>query len=173
VTKKAVYAGSFDPLTKGHSWVIHEALRLTDKLYVAIGVNPDKKTYFSLKERKEQIHEVLSTKLLPSEYARVEIVSFENELLVHFASRLGATHIIRGIRNINDFQMEFGMNQFNRSINPQIETVFLITPDRLAQTSSSFVKGLVGVGDWESLLTRMAHAPVIAAFKAKRATANP
>ncbi|KWT98081.1 MULTISPECIES: pantetheine-phosphate adenylyltransferase [unclassified Variovorax] len=169
MTRIAVYAGTFDPLTKGHLWVIREALRLTDKLYVAIGVNPDKKTYFSLTERLELIRAVLSSKLTPADYARIEVVSYESELLVNFAGRVGATHIIRGIRNSNDFHYEFGINQFNRTIDPRIETIFLITPDRLAQTSSSFVKGLVGVGDWETLLTRMAHPAVIAAFKAKRA----
>src|SRR5687767_4626539 len=96
----AVYAGSFDPLTVGHLWMIEEARRLFPTLLVAIGINPDKKYHFSLEERLEMLRE--STRA----FGNVRVASFANLYLVDYAQSIGATHILRGIRSQGDYEFE-------------------------------------------------------------------
>ncbi len=95
--KFGVYAGSFDPLTIGHLWMIEQGVRLFDKLAIAVGVNPDKKYSFPLEERLEMLRQ--STRQFPN----VSVVSFSNRYLIHYAQSIGATHILRGIRTESDY----------------------------------------------------------------------
>lgn len=149
----AVYAGSFDPLTNGHVWMIEEAAKLFDILTVAVGVNPAKRPTFSLEERFNAIH--CSIKHIKTRMDNSIIVDlFSNEYLVKYAKRQGATHIIRGLRSSADFEYERGMRQINADLMPSIHSVFLIPPRELAEVSSSFVKGLIGPDGWQELVKK-------------------
>src|SRR5688572_18931596 len=98
-TKKlGVYAGSFDPLTIGHLWMIEQGVQLFDRLVIAIGTNPDKKYVFSLEERLDMLRD--STRSFPN----LSVTSFSNRFLIDFARSLGATHILRGIRSESDYE---------------------------------------------------------------------
>lgn len=144
--KKAVYAGSFDPLTNGHLWMIEEGAKLFDELVVAIGINPDKKSTFSPDERMEMLRK--STRMFPN----VTVASFENEYLVNYADLVGAQYMLRGIRSEADFDYERRMRNINADFNPHIGTPFLMPPRELAEVSSSFVKGLIGPNGWEEVI---------------------
>jgi pantetheine-phosphate adenylyltransferase len=144
----AVYAGSFDPLTVGHLWMIEEGCRIFSKLRVAIGINPDKKYYFSLEERLEML--TASTR----GFRNVSIGSFSNLYLVDYAQEIGATHILRGIRSQADFEFERTMRNINGDFDPGITTVFLMPPRDIAEVSSSMVKGLMGPQGWERIVKR-------------------
>ncbi|MBI2105299.1 pantetheine-phosphate adenylyltransferase [Candidatus Woesearchaeota archaeon] len=144
--RKAVYAGSFDPLTNGHLWMIKEGARLFDELIVAIGINPDKKYTFSLDDRINMLRK--STKKFPN----VTVDSFENEFLVNYASSIDAQYMLRGIRTGGDYEYERGMRYINSDLNSQIVTPFLMPPRELVEVSSSFVKGLIGPNGWEEVV---------------------
>ena len=137
--KIAVYAGSFDPVTKGHLHIIEEAYKLFDVVYVAIGVNPDKKYMFTVDERIELIK-------YHTDGLHIKVVPF-NGLLVRFAQSVKATHIVRGLRAAGDFDYEFTLNGINREIAPEIETVFFMAPNRFMFVSSSNVKELSKYGN--------------------------
>ncbi len=152
--KRAVYAGSFDPLTRGHMWMIEEGARLFPELVVAVGTNPDKQYTFSVEERLRMLHDSLD------EAEGVCIDSFENRFLVHYASDVGATHILRGIRSEHDYSYERGMRYINGDMEPDIGTVFLMPPREIAEVSSSFVKGLVGPDGWQEIVKPYLSEPV-------------
>jgi pantetheine-phosphate adenylyltransferase len=152
--KKAVYAGSFDPITNGHLWMIERGIQLFDELVVAIGENPDKKYTFSLKERLQVLRE--STKGMK----RVRVETFRNRFLVDYAKSLGAQYILRGIRDVRDYEFERGMRHINHDLHPRITTVFLMPPRDIAEVSSSLVKGLIGPKGWRRIVKRYVPTPV-------------
>lgn len=149
--KRAIYAGSFDPLTLGHLWVIKKGAELFDELVVAIGENPNKKYMFSVKQRKKHIEGALADHRL---YKKIRIEVIDNKFLVKYAEESKIGYLVRGIRSPNDFNYEMMMNQVNREIAPKIETVYLIPPIELAQVSSSMAKGLVGPEGWEKAIQK-------------------
>src|SRR3989344_5618372 len=144
--KRAVYAGSFDPLTNGHFWMVERGARLFDELVVVVGINPDKKYAFSLEDKIDMLRR--STRSFPN----VRVDSFENEFLVNYTNSVNAQYILRGIRTEGDYEYERGMRYINSDLNPQIVTLFLMPPRGLAEISSSFVKGLVGPNGWEEVI---------------------
>ena len=148
IVRRAVYAGSFDPITNGHLWMIREASRLFDELIVAIGVNPDKKSMFTVQERLEMLREVTAA------MANVRIDHFQSMFLVNYAKQAGSQFIVRGIRNEVDYGFERGMRHINSELAPQKLTVFLMPPRDLAEISSSFVKGLIGPAGWQQVVAR-------------------
>ena len=152
--RRAVYAGSFDPITLGHLWMVEQGSRLFDELVVAIGVNPDKRYRFTLDERLDMLH--ASTAALPN----VRVASFENLFLVDYARQAGADFILRGIRNEQDYGYERGMRYVNAEFDERVQTVFLIPPRHLVEVSSSFVKGLVGPAGWEQVVRKYVPDPV-------------
>ena len=156
--RRAVYAGSFDPLTLGHLWMVEQGRRLFDELVVAIGINPDKKYLFSLDERLDTLREVTSG------FPNVRVASFENLFLVHYARQVEATFILRGIRNEQDYGYERGMRYVNAEFDDSIQTVFLVPPRDLVEVSSSFVKGLVGPRGWQDVVRKYVPEPVYRAF---------
>ena len=158
--RKAVYAGSFDPITLGHLWVIQQAAPLFDQLVVAIGVNPDKKTSFSIEDRLQFI--IRSTVGI----ANCTVDSFENKYLVDYADHIGAGYIVRGIRNESDFTYERAMRHVNSDLRPEVLTVFLMPPREIAELSSSMVKGMVGPTGWESVVRRSVPPCVFEALNA-------
>jgi len=155
VSRKAVYAGSFDPPTNGHVYMIREGARLFDELVVAVGVNPGKHTTFDVDTRLALLREI--TAGLPN----VVIDSFQHKYLVSYAADQGAQFILRGLRNAQDFEYERTMRMVNADMQPGISTVFLITPRALAETSSSFVKSLVGPDGWEDVVKTFVPEPVM------------
>ncbi len=157
--KHAVYAGSFDPITNGHLWMVEEALKLFDHLTVAIGINPEKSYTFSVKTRLK----LLSACLPPSK--AVEIRHFDNRYLVDYASEIGAQYIVRGIRSPADYEFERVMRQINEDIRPEITTIFLMPSRDIAEVSSSMVKGLIGPDGWEEQVKRYVPEPVFQAFQ--------
>jgi pantetheine-phosphate adenylyltransferase len=152
--KWGVYAGSFDPLTVGHIWMVEQGARLFDRLTVAIGVNPDKKYTFPLKERLDMLRE--ATKELPN----VSVASFSNRYLIHYAQQIGATHILRGIRTESDYEFERTMRNINGDLDSGICTVFLMPPRGIAEVSSSMVKGLIGPTGWQKIVRKYVPAAV-------------
>tara|TARA_R110002096_G_scaffold403766_2_gene601300 strand:+ start:4574 stop:5080 length:507 start_codon:yes stop_codon:yes gene_type:complete len=157
--KHAVYAGSFDPITNGHLWIVNEASKLFDHLTVAIGTNPEKQYSFPLQTRLELLRAVL-----PDDDA-ISIAHFDNRYLVDYASEIGAHYIIRGIRSPGDYEFERVMRQINEDIRPEITTVFLMPSREMAEVSSSMVKGLVGPTGWEEQVRRYVPAPVFLALR--------
>jgi len=142
--RTAVYAGSFDPPTNGHLWMIRQGAALFDELVVALAVNPDKPGFFSREERLAVLREMVAE--LPDN-VRVEAVS--HGFLVDFARGVGATYLLRGMRNTIDFEYEKPMARMNARMEPEIHSVFLMPPSELEEVSSSFVRGFVGVPGWE------------------------
>ena len=158
--RKAVYAGSFDPITLGHQWIIQQAAPLFNQLVVAIGVNPDKRATFTVDERLRFIVETTSG------IATCAAAAFENKYLVDYADQIGAGYIIRGIRNESDFTYERAMRHINSDLRPEVLTLFLMPPRQLAELSSSMVKGMVGPEGWESVVQRSVAPCVFEALKA-------
>ena len=144
----SIYAGSFDPPTLGHLWIIERGAAMFDELIVAVGTNPAKNLMFSSEERIEMLEE------LTKDIKNVRITEFPNKLLVDYAIGCEATHILRGVRNYSDFEYEYQMKQINHDFAPNIETVLLIPPRGLAEISSSLVKSLVGFEGWKKLCSK-------------------
>jgi pantetheine-phosphate adenylyltransferase len=156
--KHAVYAGSFDPITNGHLWMIEQGSRLFDHLTVAIGINPAKKYTFSLDDRLAMLRETTA------HLSNVTVASFENLFLIDYAHLIQATVILRGVRNEQDYSYERSMRYVNAEFDPAVQSVFLIPPRELVETSSSFVKGLVGPAGWERVLPKYVPEPVLRRF---------
>jgi pantetheine-phosphate adenylyltransferase len=146
--KSGVYAGSFDPLTVGHLWMIEQGVQLFDRLTVAVGVNPDKKYTFALKDRLGMLRE--ATKHFPN----VSVASFSNRYLIRYAQHIGATHILRGIRTESDYEFERTMRNINGDLDAGVCTVFLMPPRGIAEVSSSMVKGLIGPVGWQKIVRK-------------------
>jgi pantetheine-phosphate adenylyltransferase len=130
---RAVYPGTFDPVTNGHLDVIERAAKIFDELIVAVTTNPAKTPWFTLEERVEMLRECCSH--LPN----VTVEAFDG-LLVNFVRQKGAKVIIKGLRAVTDFDYEFQMAAINRKLAPEIETLFLMTSLPYAYLSSSAVK---------------------------------
>jgi pantetheine-phosphate adenylyltransferase len=136
--KIAVFPGQFDPITNGHLDVIRRGVRLFDELIVAVGINPEKKELFPIEERVEMIETLLKNQ----QGVRVEQFS---GLTVDFVRKSGATAILRGIRDVSDLRYEFQLAQANRAVG-EVETVFIMTGDQFALTSSSLIRQVVSLG---------------------------
>src|SRR3989338_5706665 len=132
MTKLAIYPGSFDPITNGHLDIIKRALKIFDKIIIAVGENPNKKYLFTAEERKGMIKDA-------AKGLNVEVDHFSG-LLVDFAAKKKASAIIRGLRAVSDFDSEFQMAIMNRKLNEQIETVFIMTRGMYSHLSASVVK---------------------------------
>lgn len=158
--RTAVYAGSFDPVTNGHLWIIEQASKIFDKLVVAVGENADKSYTFSLDERMQMLQ------FITQKYKNVEITNFRNEFLVNYAKRINASFIIRGIRNYSDYEYEKSMRYVNSDLSPEINTVFLIPPRKFAEVSSSLVKGFIGSSGWEEISKKYVPDQVLEYLKA-------
>ena len=144
--KKAIYPGTFDPVTLGHLDIVKRGIEIFQELIIGIAENPKKKPLFSLEERKEMFEESLKEIGL---YSKVKVKTF-NSLLVEFAKKEGAVAILRGIRIISDMDHEFTMASINRKLYPEIETVFLMPSDEYAYLSSSVVREIAFYGGNDS-----------------------
>ncbi|OGP97666.1 MAG: pantetheine-phosphate adenylyltransferase [Deltaproteobacteria bacterium RBG_19FT_COMBO_46_9] len=135
----AIYPGTFDPLTNGHLSIINRALKIFDKLVIGILINPKKNPLFSLAERKAMIEEVLKDR------PNVEIDSFDG-LLVDYAVKRKSNVIIRGLRALSDFELEFQLALMNRKLNRDVQSIFLMTDYKWFYISSTIIKEAASLG---------------------------
>lgn len=135
----AVYPGTFDPITFGHEDVVRRATQLFDRVIMAVAAGHHKKAMFSLEERIEMARDVVKA------YPQVEVESFSG-LLRDFVVARGAKAMVRGLRAVTDFDYEFQLAGMNRSLMPQVETVFLTPSDRYQFISSTFVREIAVLG---------------------------
>ncbi len=154
--RRALYAGSFDPTTNGHMWVVDQGARLFDELIVVVGQNPQKKGAWTIEERVSILSECCAH--LPN----VQVRRFDGRYLVRVAAELGAKYLLRGVRNATDFGYEQTIRNVNGDLEPSVETVFFVTPRELAEVSSSTVRGMVGFEGWQDVVKRYVPAPVFA-----------
>lgn len=159
-------AGSFDPITNGHHWLIREALTIVDELWIIVGNNPAKKYMFSEGERVQLVKDVVAP-LDAAPYKRTTTVAIANQLLINVAARMNVDFLIRGIRTTEDFTYESQVLLINRKIQPKVETLFLIPPRELTEVSSSTVKGLIGFEGWEDVVKTYVSPVVLEALKTK------
>ena len=137
--KRAIYPGSFDPVTNGHLDIIKRASLLVDELIVGVLVNPAKTPLFTLEERVDILKKVTE------EISNVQVESFSG-LLVNFARDKKANLVVKGLRALSDFDVEFQMALMNRKLAEEVETIFLMTSDCYAFLSSSLVKDIYRLG---------------------------
>jgi len=159
----AVYPGSFDPVTNGHIDMIKRGRRLFDKIIVAILCNSSKKALFTIEERKTMLEISLE------EVTNIEIASFDG-LLVDYVVKRKANAILRGMRAVSDFEYEFQMALMNRSLNRNIQTVFLMSGLRWIFTSSSIIKE---AARYNGDISNMVHPFVEKKLKEKFGFSNP
>jgi pantetheine-phosphate adenylyltransferase len=159
MSRRAVYTGSFDPITLGHLNVIERSSKLVDELIVGIGLNIDKQSLFSAEERIELIRRV-SDRL-----GNVTVKSFEG-LAVRFVRECNARVIIRGVRSLSDMEAEFTMTLANRKLDAGIETVFLMADEEYSHVSSSLIKQITSFASDEEL-ARFVPREIIPDLRAK------
>ncbi len=138
---KALYPGSFDPITNGHLEIIRRARRLFDELVVSVVHNPNKETLFTLEERRALAQRALAE----ADMGEIEVVTYDG-LLIEFARAQRVEAIVRGLRVNSDFDYEFQLALMNRDIDPDIESVFLMTSGRYIFLSSSIIKEVKSYG---------------------------
>jgi len=139
--KKAVFPGSFDPITTGHVDLVKRALQLFDEIIIAIGVNSQKQALFDVDERKKWIEDVFRDE------PRIKVDVFEG-LTVHYCKKVDAKFLIRGLRNASDFDYEKTISQLNHIVGGNVETVFLISKPEFSHISSTIVREIIkGKGD--------------------------
>ena len=153
--RTAIYAGTFDPITRGHEDLIGRALQFVDKLVVGLATNLQKEPLFTLEERIDMIRSATDGN------GRVEVRKFDG-LLVDFAREIDASLIIRGLRAVSDFEYEFQMALMNRRLHPSLETVFLVPAVDLTYLSSSLVREVARFGGDVSGLVHPAVAAALA-----------
>ena len=141
--RRAIYPGSFDPVTNGHLDIIQRGCKLFDEIIVAVLVNPEKSSFFTIEERCEILSEVL--KEIDRGDCRVTVESFDG-LLVQYAADRGAKAIVRGIRAISDYEYELQMALMNRRLQPELETVFMMPAEAYSYVSSRLVKEVFQLG---------------------------
>lgn len=147
--KKAIYPGSFDPVTFGHLDIISRSAKMVDKLIIAVLINKSKSSLFSMEERVRMISKYVK------EYKNVEVHSFSG-LTVDYAKEVGATMIVRGLRAVTDFEYELQLAQTNKVMAEDIDTLFLATNLKYSYLSSSIVKEIASYnGDISAFVPRM------------------
>ncbi len=155
----AIYPGTFDPMTRGHEDLVRRAASLFETVLVGIAENPSKRPFFTLDERVEIAQEVLS------DVPNLEICGF-NTLLMNFVHERGAKVILRGLRAASDFEYEFQMAGMNRSLYPEVETVFLTPGDQYMFVSATMVREIARLG---GDVSKFVHPCVVRRLEAKRA----
>ena len=157
MTRSAIYAGSFDPITRGHEDLVRRSLDFVDRLVVAVATNVAKTPLFSVEERVALIREACG------DGGRIEVREFHG-LLVDFAREVGATMLIRGLRAVSDFEYEFQMALMNRHLAPTIETVFMVPSLDTTYISSSLVREVARFG---GEVDDLVHPAVARALRAR------
>ena len=160
IARIAVYSGTFDPFTLGHDDVVRRAAGLFDQLIVAVAIAHHKKTLFSLEARVQQVQQATKT------IAGVKVLPFDG-LIMDFCAAQNACAVVRGIRNLTDFDYEAQMAAMNRKLRPQVETVFLLPDAPMACISSTLVREISKLG---GSVAQMVSPSVAAALASVHAT---
>ena len=169
---RIVFPGSFDPITFGHLDVIRRGRRLFDELVVAVGRNPGKDQLFTADERVEMARRLIDELVREEpEAAPVSVRAFAG-LTVDFAKSIGATALLRGVRNLSDLQYEVQQAVTNREV-AKLETAFVVAGQTFAYTSSSLIKQITAMGQDLAALNTMVPPLVVEALKAKKAARHP
>lgn len=137
--KRAIFPGSFDPITKGHESIIRRAIPLFDELIVAIGFNSTKTTFFTLEKRQKWIEQIFENE------PKVKVESYSG-LTIDFCKKKEAAYIVRGLRTAADFEFERGIAQMNKAMMPTIETIFILTSPELSAINSTIVRDILKNG---------------------------
>lgn len=140
--RTGLYAGTFDPITRGHIDLVGRAVKLVDRLVIGVAINRDKGPLFSLDERVQMVREEAAAL---ADGAEIVVLPFEH-LLMHFAKEVGASVIIRGLRAASDFEYEFQMTGMNQQLDRDIEFVFLMADPSLQAIASRWVKEIARLG---------------------------
>jgi pantetheine-phosphate adenylyltransferase len=142
--KIGIFPGSFDPFTKGHESIVMKALEVFDEIIIAIGVNSKKQSFFSLEKRKNHIESLFDD--------RVQVISFEG-LTVDLCKKMNCKHLVRGLRDVKDFEYERSIAQMNRALYP-IETIFFLTDIEFSSINASIVREIaINGGDITPFVT--------------------
>jgi len=156
---KAIYPGSFDPVTKGHLDIIKRSSKIMDQVTVAVLENPRKIATYDIEERVQML------KIVTEPYPNVEVDYYEG-LLIDYAHKNKTNIIIKGLRAMSDFEFEFQMALVNQKLNPSIETLFMMTNNKYSYLSSSIVKEIAGLrGDISSLVPPEVHDIIISKYR--------
>lgn len=168
--RACIYPGTFSPITLGHEWIIEEALKIFDIVYVLIAENKTKKPVFDMNQRLAMIESVTNKYV-----GKVEVIKSHDVYTVEAAKIVKATHIIRGIRSGTDFDYERAVDLLNRDISTAlrddklakhtVSTIYMTPPRHLSEVSSSMVLGLVGFKGWEKAVKNYVSIPVFEAIK--------
>jgi pantetheine-phosphate adenylyltransferase len=161
--RRAIYPGTFDPFTNGHLDVLERALNIFDEVTVVIAENSQKKSLFSIDERRAMISEIIS------QYPGVDVMVLESGLLADYARQLGATAIIRGVRQVKDFEYEFQMSLLNRHLYPEVTTVFLMPNVKYTYVASSIIREVAMLG---GDVSKFVHPCVMEMLNRKRELLN-
>ena len=160
MSKKALYAGSFDPITRGHLDIIQRGARFFDQVYVAVASNTSKQALFSPEEKVALVEEVTA------DLANVQVLQFTDGLTVDLARDLGASALLRGIRNNTDFEYEMNMAEINKLQAPDIETVILLSDAAYRAYSSSMIKEVASFGgEVEAAVPKVVAQAMLAKYK--------
>ena len=157
---KAVYPGTFDPITRGHEDLVRRASSLFGHVVVAVAASSGKKPFFSQKERVDMVRQVLD------DYPNVEVMPFSG-LLMEFAQQQHARVILRGVRAVSDFEYEFQMAGMNRSIYPNVETLFLTPSEQYMFVSATIVREIAQLG---GNVDKFVHPVIAARLRVKTGT---
>ncbi len=146
MNRKALFPGSFDPFTAGHLNILKRALTMFDEVVVAVGINQDKRGFFDMDKRLDIIHQAVAD--LPG----VSVIQYDN-LTIDTCRELGIRHIVRGVRNMIDFETERSIADANRRLAPDIETIIIPTSQEFAHISSSAVRDILKhQGDYSAFI---------------------
>ncbi|EAT58457.1 pantetheine-phosphate adenylyltransferase [Chlorobium ferrooxidans] len=159
----AIYPGTFDPFTNGHLDVLERALNIFEEVIVVIAENTQKQSLFTIEERQAMINEVVG------EYAGVRVEVLRQGLLADYARQLGAKAIIRGVRQVKDFEYEFQMSLLNRHLYPEVTTVFLMPNVKYTYVASSIIREVSMLG---GDVSKFVHPCVMEMLNLKREERN-
>jgi pantetheine-phosphate adenylyltransferase len=163
-SRAAVYTGVFDPVHIGHVDLIRRGSRIFDRLVVGVGINLDKKTFFTIEERVELIRQVISP------FPNVEVKPFTG-LAVRFVRDEGARLMLRGLRTLSDQEYEFSMSLTNLALDPDIETVFLMAKEEFSHVSSSLIRQIAAFqGNLEKFVPPVVKEALIARVEQRKAS---
>ena len=161
--QKAIYPGTFDPFTNGHLDVLERALNIFEEVIVVIAENSQKRALFTAKERE------IMTKEVTCDYRGVSVEVLHNGLVVDYARQVGARAIVRGVRQVKDFEYEFQMSLLNRQLYPEVTTVFLMPNVKYTYVASSIIKEVAMLG---GDVSKFVHPCVLEMIHQKREEQN-
>ena len=139
MSKIAIFPGSFSPFTIGHQSIVDKALPLFDKIVISIGINSEKPQYFSIDKRMQWIKDVYNNN------PKIDVKQYKG-LTVDFCKKENTNYILRGLRDSHDFKFEKNIAHMNKELNPNIETIFIITPPEISHISSSIIRDIIKNG---------------------------